>query len=50
MSNRERDAICAWLDFIEETDPLTIAEILAKCENVLDARAVKFVYCVPPSL
>ena len=38
MSNGERNAIRAWLDFIEETDELTIGEILGKCENVLDAR------------
>ena len=38
MSNRERNAVRTWLDYIEETDPLTITEILEKCENVLDAR------------
>jgi hypothetical protein len=38
MSSRERNAIRAWLDFINEHDPLTISEMLEKAENVLDAR------------
>lgn len=38
MTNRERDAIREWLNYIEETDSPTISAILSKCENVLDAR------------
>jgi hypothetical protein len=38
MTGKQELAIRAWLDFVDEVDPLTIAEILAKCDNVLDAR------------
>ncbi len=38
MSDRERNAILAWLDYIGEHDPVAIAEILDKSGAVLDSR------------
>ncbi|WP_321528032.1 hypothetical protein [Sedimenticola selenatireducens] len=39
MTGKQERAIREWLDFIEEIDPITITEILDKCDNVLDARS-----------
>ena len=35
----EETAIRAWLAHIEETDPATIADVLARCQNNAQARA-----------
>lgn len=38
----EKTAIMAWLAHIEETDPATIADVLARCQSDAQARA----YCL----
>jgi hypothetical protein len=38
MTAREEMAIRAWLALIEETDPVTIAEVIDQCRRDADAR------------
>ena len=39
MTASQETAVRAWLDRIEETDPATIAEVLDRCRQDVDARA-----------
>lgn len=45
LSEEEESSIRAWLEYIEETDPVIIAEVMTKCQSGAEARG----YCLEQS-